>query len=249
MPKEKIGNEFLGHGQIGYTASKKGTTGTGGSYTSDENTAEADASASLVFVELSRIEDFDIQEGLSHMGGNREGYIRAVRQFCDGYTGYRDTIKRDLETENRTDYIIKVHAVKGVFAAIGVKGLSEWAYKLETASRNRELETVRSDTIPFCEAMDGLQNEFLKTSLMKEPEGQEKRRAEPAYILERLAALQLTCKSGDSDSAEGIVKDLEQISCDPETDLALKEICSLTFRYDYDEVLKKINGLVNLLDT
>jgi signal transduction histidine kinase/HPt (histidine-containing phosphotransfer) domain-containing protein len=242
LPKEKIAQELLGGEQTGSTAFAGDAAGTGGPRISDGNAAEADA---LAFAELSRIEGFDTQEGLSHVGGNREGYLKAVRQFCGGYTGYRDAIAGDLETEDWTDYTIKVHAVKGVFAALGVNGLSEWAYKLEAASRNRELETVRSDTVPFCEAMDRLQNELLKTSLMKKPEGQEKRKAEPAYILEQLDALRAACKNGDGDRAEGIVKELEQVSCEPETDLALKEICGLTFSYDYDEVIEKINGLVN----
>jgi CheY-like chemotaxis protein/HPt (histidine-containing phosphotransfer) domain-containing protein/anti-sigma regulatory factor (Ser/Thr protein kinase) len=236
LPKKKMAKEFLGDGQPAENAA-----GTGGPHPS-----ETDDSG--IFEELSRIEGFDTREGLSHVGGNREGYLKAVRQFCNGYTGYRDAITGDFETEDWTDYAIKTHAVKGVFAAIGVKELSEWAYKLETASKNRELETVRSDTFPFCAAMDLFQNALLKTSLMKKPEEGEKRKAEPAYILEQLDLLRGACENGDGDSAEGIVKDLEQISSGTEeADLILKEICSLTFSYDYDEVLEKIKDLVNLL--
>jgi CheY-like chemotaxis protein/HPt (histidine-containing phosphotransfer) domain-containing protein len=232
LPREKITVESASHGQA--SGSKV-------------SVSETDASTLGIFAELSRIEGFDTEEGLSHIGGNREGYLRAVRQFCDGYTGYRDAITGDFETENWIDYAIKTHAVKGVFAAIGVKRLSEWAYKLESASKNRELETVRSDTFPFCEAMDLFQNALLKTSLMKKPDEGEKRKAEPAYILEQLDLLRDACENGDGDSAEGIVKDLEQISCGTEADLALKEICRLTFSYDYDEVIEKIKNLVNLL--
>jgi CheY-like chemotaxis protein/HPt (histidine-containing phosphotransfer) domain-containing protein len=232
LPKKKITMEFAGHKQ---------TPGTGGFPAS-----ETDAPAPEIFSELSRIEGFDTCEGLSHVGGNREGYLRAVRQFCDGYTGYRDAITGDFETENWADYTIRLHAVKGVFAALGVKELSEWAYKLEIASKNGDLETVQSETLPFCEAMDTFQNELLKTSLMKEPEAAEKRKVEPVFIREQLNLLRGACENGDGDKAEGIVKELEQISCGTETDRALEEICSLTFSYDYDEVIEKIDGLANL---
>jgi HPt (histidine-containing phosphotransfer) domain-containing protein len=232
LPEKKITMESAG---------RKQTPGTGSSPAS-----ETDASDSALIAELSRIEGFDTREGLSHVGGNREGYLRAVRQFCDGYKGYRDAITGDLKTENWADYTIKAHAVKGVFAALGVKNLSEWAYKLETASKNRELETVRSETLPFCESMDTFQNKLRETSLMQEPEAPEKRKAEPAFIREQLDLLRGACENGDGNKAEGIVKELEQVSSGTETDLALKEICSLTFSYDYDEVIEKIGEILKL---
>ncbi|WP_041611024.1 response regulator [Treponema primitia] len=197
--------------------------------------------------ELSRIEGLDLVEGLSHLGNNREGYLKALRQFYDGYEEYKDAILKDLEQEDWKDYAIRVHAVKGVFAALGVQKLANWAYTLELASKSEAAGTCLAETDAFCAAMDSFCAALSETSLAGKEEEGEKTATTPEFVREQLELLRTACINCSSDDADAIAKALDKLSCGEGTDMALKKICQLIESYDYDGALEKISALTDSL--
>lgn len=207
----------------------------------------AETAADALLQELSLIEGLDPVEGLSHLGNNREGYLKALRQYYDGHEGYRDAILGDLGKEDWKDYAIRVHAVKGVFAALGVRKLADWAYTLEQAAKGGDTGTCLVETGPFCEAMDAFCAALSETSLAGEPEEGEKTAATAEFVREQLELLRTACINCSSDDADALAVTLGKLSCGEGTDTALRKICRLIESYDYDGALEKISALANSL--
>jgi HPt (histidine-containing phosphotransfer) domain-containing protein len=102
---------------------------------------------------LFAIPELDVNEGLTHVGGNIPVYIDILRQFCTDLEGILKKIHRALAEENWQDYAIHLHGMKGVFANIGAESLRARAYELELAGKNREAAVCRGETDAFCAAM------------------------------------------------------------------------------------------------
>jgi HPt (histidine-containing phosphotransfer) domain-containing protein len=206
-----------------------------------EGTA-GDRSASLLR-ELAEVEGLDTKVGLSHVGDNILAYIGILRQFYVEFDGYIEEIRRYLAMEDWKNYSIKLHAMKGVLATIGMDTLSKWAYKLELASKGEGIETCKQETEAICEAMYGFKEKLRSTGLIDKKEPVEKTLVEGSLLKERLEAMRDACQKGDSDRGDVIAEELARMSFNEETDKAVEEICLLAESLDYEEVIQKIEEL------
>jgi signal transduction histidine kinase/DNA-binding NarL/FixJ family response regulator len=208
------------------------------------NTEETvDDALSLLFAELRTIAELDVPAGLSHIGENRPAYIDILRQFCAETDGYLEEIRRFKDYENWKEYSIRLHAMKGVFANIGVvsknseaPSLKEWAHRLEMASKDGDTATCAAETDAIVAAISQFRDKLLATSLMPEDAPKEKHQATAKFISERLSALIEACVSGDSDNADAIAAELETVHVDDETDEILKEIVRAAAALEYETV-------------
>jgi hypothetical protein len=137
--------------------------------------------------------------------------------------------------------------LKGIFATIGMDFLSQWAYKLEMASKNGDLDTCKTETEDICQAIYLFTEGLRRTSLSDVEEPVEKTPVEPGLLKEKLDALMEACKQGDCDTADVLTAELTQMSLNDETDLVLTEICTLAESLDYVEVIKKVKELQTAL--
>jgi CheY-like chemotaxis protein len=126
----------------------------------------------LLLEELSRIEDLDVKAGLMHLGQNQANYFNILRFFSEKCDTYIEELDKTLKAETWKDYTIKVHALKGLFANLGMKRLSEYAAILEKASRagnDYSPDICRKETPPFIADMHKFLEELRRTSLTKTP--------------------------------------------------------------------------------
>ena len=207
----------------------------------DQHTLAGEDAA--LFAELARIEGFDTAAGLSHTGDNAEAYLDILRQFCDEYDIYEAEINQYFEAENWKNYAIKLHAMKGVFATIGMEPLAQWARRLELAAKSGDTGTCRDETGGICEAMRSFREALEETSLMLAAEAGPKTVVESELLKQKLGELRSACMKGDCDTADALTAELSGMSLDPETDRAVTEICTLAARLDYDAAVKRINRL------
>jgi PAS domain S-box-containing protein len=210
---------------------------------------EPDAFTAL-FAELADIEGLDTKSGLSHVGDNVPAYIGILRQFCTEFDGYVAEIRQYLADEDWKNYSIKVHAMKGIFATIGMDSLSKRAYKLELASKGGDVDTCKNETEDFYEAMYVFTEKLRKTSLTDTGEPVEKTVVEAGVLAEKLADLKSACLEGNIDAADVLAGELKTLSLGGEnadTDRLLAEICSSAESLDYEETARKIDGLSLLI--
>jgi CheY-like chemotaxis protein len=196
-----------------------------------------------ILEELGQIEGLDVQRGLSHVGDDSSTYIMILQQFCTEFDGYLEEIRRFTAEENWKEYSIRLHAMKGVFANIGMDFLSTWAYKLEQASRNQEYGICIGETEGICYEMYRFREKLLKTSLMNGGEAVVRAAVSAEVVREKLDALVEACTSGDSDKADSLAAELDRMSCGEALDAVLKEISGLVASLDYDLVIDKISAL------
>jgi CheY-like chemotaxis protein len=198
--------------------------------------------------ELKQIEGLDLPVGLSHVGNDTSTYITILRQFCTEFDGYLEEIRRFTAEENWKEYSIRLHAMKGVFANMGMDSLSKWAYKLEQASKNNEYATCIEETEPICQEMYRFRENLLQTSLMDRGEPIEKTLVDRERLEKKLDSLYTACESGETDKADSIASELERMCYNEPTDVALKEIIAHVASLDYDILLTKITTLKGALE-
>jgi HPt (histidine-containing phosphotransfer) domain-containing protein len=102
---------------------------------------------------LRNIEGMDVDEALTNCGGD-EGILEVVIGDIVSDSVERTAKMRELvKAGNYNDYGIEAHALKGLMATIGVKGLSERARKHEFAAKDSDHDFIDKD-------YEGLINEF-----------------------------------------------------------------------------------------
>ena len=78
----------------------------------------------------------DIQEGLTLVAGNRNLYLRLLRQFPETYAAADRRIRANLAEGKLDDAIREAHTVKGLAGQMGARELYRAAGRLETALRS-----------------------------------------------------------------------------------------------------------------
>jgi hypothetical protein len=169
-----------------------------------------------------------------------------------------------LKTEAWNDYSIRAHAIKGVLAAVGAERLSQWAYRLEQASKDSTSQNpdasgnrtagenyspgiCREETGPFCAALSAFRDKLRLTSLFNYSEDmkkKEKKAGDGNYLKEQMVLLREACLQCSTGEAEKIAAALEECTWNTETDNAVAEICRLVLSYDYDKALEKMSSIV-----
>jgi CheY-like chemotaxis protein len=204
---------------------------------------EAAGTEEALLEELARIEGLDVDAGLSHIGGNKPAYIRILRQFCAEFDGYIADIKRFWAEEQWGEYSIRLHAMKGVFANIGVESISKWAYTLEYASKHGDADLCLKETEAICDAMYAFKERLLKTPLMDKGEGKEKLGISAEALAEKLDAVIEACKRGDTGAADKLGEELSTAAFSEGVDPLIAELCDLISFLDYDVAINKANEI------
>jgi signal transduction histidine kinase/CheY-like chemotaxis protein len=209
--------------------------------------------------ELNAIHGLNTEAGISHTGGNLEGYYLVLRQFISGFDEGMRTIAEDVEKEDWKDYAIRLHAYKGVMAIIGRKDIAEWAFRLEMAGKSAgpsgapmagaspvltaalASALIKGATAPVCGKLRAFRDALLATSLIHEEGADAKTKITASELTEKLQALESACAGFKATEANAIVAFLEKVSVDDKaTAIALAAICRLAASLDYDEAVKKI---------
>ncbi|MDR1302916.1 MAG: response regulator [Treponema sp.] len=216
-------------------------------HSSSDPQAPIDEQFAALMNELNQLGIMDSTVGLSHVGNDYTTYAQILRQFCIELDTYIKEIRLFSADKNWKEYTIRLHAMKGVFANMGVDALSKWAYSLEYASRNGNYVKCIEETEAFCEDMLRFREKLCTTSLMDKGETKEKQQVDEKVLREKLDALAKACTYGESTIADALAVELGGFSFNEEVDERLAEICGLVVSLDYDVVLEQIESLVHIL--
>ena len=95
------------------------------------------------------VDGLDAAAGIRMSGGDERMYIETLTIFHEDGLDRIRKIKDCLETRDFSLYTIYVHAIKSAAANIGAAGLSEQAYKLETAGQNEDTGYIDANNDAF----------------------------------------------------------------------------------------------------
>jgi CheY-like chemotaxis protein len=77
----------------------------------------------------------DMENGLKRLGGNRELYLRLLRDFVADHGDTLEQLLQELRTDRWEDALHRIHAIRGVAGNLGGKLLESAAAELEKACR------------------------------------------------------------------------------------------------------------------
>lgn len=201
-----------------------------------------------IFEGLGGVSGLDVENGVSHVAGNKTAYLSILKQFCGELDKYAAGMAQSLESGGWADYAIKAHAMKGAFANLGAAVLSEWAGRLELAARNGEYAVCKNETGKFCAEMKSFRDSLTALNIMGANNGENGTKEKTAIgaqeLKQKLEELSNFCMLGDSDSAEEIKKELGRRCFSSEVDGELDEIYDLVSSFDFEAAADKIKGLV-----
>jgi CheY-like chemotaxis protein len=198
-----------------------------------------------LYRELSLIKNLDVKKGLVYLANSVDDYFKVLRQFCRGLDDLNRVITEDIANADWGDYAIRLHAYRGTLAIMGHTTLSDWAKKLESASKNGtdgDIKFCKIETKEFLSSLADFRSELLKTSLFNESK---KGKAESVLGTQhKLRELSQACTELKADDAELIVAELQGITLDAELDKKIEEICLLVSSYRFLEAAKRIDALI-----
>jgi signal transduction histidine kinase/HPt (histidine-containing phosphotransfer) domain-containing protein len=198
--------------------------------------------------ELSRIEDLDVKAGLMYLGQNQENYFNILRLFSEKCDSYIEELDKTLKAETWKDYTIKVHALKGVFANLGMKKLSQYAAILEKASRTDSdfsPDVCRKETPPFIADIHKFMDRLRRTSLMEIPSKKKgSPRGNTQFLKEQITLLKESCLRYSFGDTKKIITALGEYKWDAETEKELENIRQFIESLDYDKALERVAHLL-----
>jgi HPt (histidine-containing phosphotransfer) domain-containing protein len=197
--------------------------------------------------ELAQIEGFDVQEAMAHMGDCEEALAEVLQIFCEEFDNQIGALKNALSKEDWKDYSIRIHALKGSFANIGMPELSLRAKELEMASKSGDIQKCKEITPEVCQAMNAAREALHRTSLFKGEVQLEKVPVDGAFVREKLLALENACINGMSEKAEEAARALKEVSVNELVDAKLSELYPRVITLDYTAVLPRIRELRTML--
>jgi len=133
-----------------------------------------------------------------------------VRDGEKAYSIMENILKNSFRgTDDLSNFVINVHAMKSSLANIGERGLSDEASELEQAGRNQNVNLILTGLPGFLVSLRNVIDR-LKPSEEIAEENQINNADELAYLQEKLLAIQTACESFDKKSAKELLAEVKE---------------------------------------
>ena len=218
----------------------------------DAHHEEDDTSGSpSVLKTLEGRDDIDINIGMKN-GRNTDSYIKLLEVFDKSLDEKTKALNRQLKEKDLKSYTISVHALKSSARTIGAVMLGEEAFRLEEAGRNEDIGYIMENHEAFlqsCSVIGGLVKRVLEDNERASAKRKEKhnmQEADKAVMEEAYARLRTAAGDLDCDRLNDIITAMDAYKI-PESQISMwKEITEAVAQFDYDEVLRLLDGLQDI---
>ena len=204
-----------------------------------ENTIKTESGLPL---DLSKLNDLNIEEGLERVGGNKKLYCSILIKFRDRYTNLLEELNEGVEKGDREKLQRDLHTLKGVAGNIGANQLHKQATLVEEHfmegipdNSSTLFLSLNAILLPIVEA---IKNAEINTSQETSKKG--------IFELndETIAKIQTIINLLDNSDAEGISL-LEDLKMDGEYETTHKQIKKALDKYDFDKAVELLSKLIN----
>jgi two-component system sensor histidine kinase/response regulator len=119
---------------------------------------------------LLKIKGLDATSGLRRTGQNQKLYLKILKQFTQDFANYEDVFSHYFTDAKWDDAQRLAHTLKGLVATIGANAITTPAGNLETACKNKHIESAAAaliEIIPLLTSLIlGLQ-QFFATEIIE----------------------------------------------------------------------------------
>jgi len=192
-----------------------------------------------------KINGIDIKAGMSMTGEKFDDYIKTLTVFYKDCTDYISKIRECMKTGNISLYTTYVHAIKSAAASIGAEEISDFAKRLEEASKST-ISFIQENTEEFLEKLKILiQNISSAISGIsgKQPEP-ESIVSDKKFLADELNKLISAIEKMDIGKINTILNALESINWDQNINDTIYNISQNIILFEYDEAISLINKLL-----
>jgi CheY-like chemotaxis protein len=191
---------------------------------------------------LEKIEEIDVEIGLRRFNGLRGMYRDNLRFFYEKLQQDSDKLGLLMDEKNYPHFSIAVHAIKSTLASIGAAEMSDIAFRLEMASKNKETDYCVTHFPGF---LDKLRFLYERLSLLfpSDKPAAEKEMGEIAQLAENLAKANDAIEAFDNDTAIEALNGLLAYDFGEKANTLMAETVAALKRYDFDgakDILSKI---------
>jgi CheY-like chemotaxis protein len=189
---------------------------------------------------LNKVGEINTEIGLSRVSGMEKMYRETLELFDKKLVTECDIMTADIHNGNIQNFSISVHAMKSALSTIGAIGLSETALKLETASKDNDIEYCTQRFSAFKDKLLNL-HEGLSAIFPSGRGAAEKEAGDRAYLQEQKK--KALAAAADFDGEAGFEAINSLLAYDyGELDNDLLEAAAAAFReYDYDAAAELLN--------
>ena len=194
-------------------------------------------------VELPEIEGVDWSYGKLHLP-DEDLLLSTTVKFYRTIPEEKEKIARlftQLEyPESLNDYRIRVHAIKGLTATIGILQLSAMAKALELAVKRNDLEKARKIHPLFMEELEATEEKLRILAPKEEP----KKKAEPMQALPMLGMLRGALDDRDYDTADELMEQLLQYEYNGEIKEEISDLEGLLLNLKAEEAIDVCDRII-----
>ena len=190
---------------------------------------------------LSGISEINLTVGMSRFPDSDfylemvESFYQKIKENCAHLSGL-------LAGNNIQNFAIAIHALKAELATIGAMRLSEWAFKLEMASKNKKVEECLESYPLFQEQVFRL-HEQLSRCFSKETAPAEKKQGNVDRLREDLSKAITAAKNYDEDTGMEILAGLLQDDFGESTNALLAKAMAAFNDFNHAAALESLNSI------
>ena len=191
---------------------------------------------------LGKIGEIDVEIGLRRFNGLKGMYHDSLKLFYDKLPHDGENLGMLMDEKNYARFAIAVHAIKSTLASIGAAELSDAAFRLEMASKNKEFDYCVAHCPNFLNDLRSLR-EQLSSAFPSDETATEKEEGNAAQLRENLIKASGAINSFDNDTGIEILNRLQTYDFGEKTNTLLADTVAALKRYDFDSakgILSKI---------
>jgi len=200
----------------------------------DKNNAEKDAQNPIFFG--AEIPGLDIVRGLKRFDGNEKVFLDVLRSYAAGVSSMLDKIEV-FDENSLSDYIIKVHGIKGISTDISADKIAKEAKDLEEAGKAKDMNFINSNHGDFMKNarsfISGMESALSK--LVTNTDKPLKEKPDTKTLFKLVEA----CNDYDMDGADRAMDELEKYKYESDGDLIVW-LRNAIDRMQFEEIAEKL---------
>ncbi|MDR0487759.1 MAG: response regulator, partial [Treponema sp.] len=191
---------------------------------------------------LNKVGGINTEIGLSRVSGIEKMYRETLELFNKKLVRECDSMSADIHNGNIKNFSISVHAMKSALSTIGAMGLSETASKLETASKDNDIEYCTERFPAFKDNLLSLHEE-LSGVFPGDEASVEKAAGDMAYLQEQIEKALVSAADFDDDAGLKVINDLLTFDFGEQNNAVLENAAAAFRDFNFDAAAELLNGL------
>ncbi|MDR0456648.1 MAG: response regulator [Treponema sp.] len=191
---------------------------------------------------LNKVSEINTEIGLSRVSGMEKIYRETVELFNKKLVTECDVMSANVHKGDIKNFSISVHAMKSALSTIGAMNLSETASKLETASKDNDIEYCTERFPAFKDKLLNL-HEALSAIFSGGETVADKKAGDAGYLRKNIEKALAAASDFDGDAGLEALNDLLAFDFGEQSNAVLENAAAAFRDFKFDAAVELLNGL------